>query len=135
MVGPDSASGLGHDGSCLWHGVESVSYTHLSLLAKRSASNARGKRRGILPSQNAAASSIPRDISAGDSMHLKYRNRKIRTFVRERSQRFGICSQLKMRLAQLREAQDIRSAKSARNPRLGEAGRNGGKDGEMRGIR
>lgn len=27
------------------------------------------------------------------------------------------------------------SAKSARNPRLGEAGRNGGKDGEMRGIR
>ena len=26
------------------------------------------------------------------------------------------------------------SAKSARNPRLGEAGRNGGKDGEMRGI-
>ena len=27
------------------------------------------------------------------------------------------------------------SAKPARNPRLGEAGRNGGKDGEMRGIR
>ena len=27
------------------------------------------------------------------------------------------------------------SAKSARNPRLGEAGRNGRKDGEMRGIR
>ena len=68
-------------------------------------------------------------------MQLRYRNRKIRTFVRERSQRFGICSQLKMRLAQLREVQDIRSAKSARNPRLGEAGRNGGKDGEMRGIR
>ena len=27
------------------------------------------------------------------------------------------------------------SAKSARNPRLGEAGRNGGKDSKMRGIR
>lgn len=48
-------------------------------------------------------------------MHLKYRNRKIRTFVRERSQRFGICSQLKMRLAQLREAQDIRSASAIGN--------------------
>lgn len=48
-------------------------------------------------------------------MQLRYRNRKIRTFVHERSQRFGICSQLKMRLAQLREAQDIRSVSAIGN--------------------
>lgn len=48
-------------------------------------------------------------------MQLRYRNRKIRTFVHERSQRFGICSQLKMRLAQLREAPDIRSVSAIGN--------------------
>lgn len=108
----------GRFASCVCAGRRSSprdGYFAVSLLAKRSASNARGKRRGILPSQNAAATSIPRDISAGDSMQLKYRNRKIRTFVRERSQRFGICSQLKMRLAQLREAPDIRSVSAIGN--------------------
>ena len=40
-----------------------------------------------------------------------------------------------MKLNHVRPDLTADSAKSARNPRLGEAGRNGGKDGEMRGIR
>lgn len=48
-------------------------------------------------------------------MQLRYRNRKIRTFVHERSQRLGICSQLKTRLAQLRKAPDIRSVTAIGN--------------------
>ena len=40
-----------------------------------------------------------------------------------------------MKLNHVRPDLTADSAKSARNPRLGEAGRNGGNDGEMRGIR
>ena len=87
----------------------------ISLLAKRSSPYARGEGRGVLLSQFAGATPLPWDIPRGGRMQLKYRNRKIRTFVHERSHRFGISSQLKTRLAQLRKAPDIRSVTAIGN--------------------
>lgn len=48
-------------------------------------------------------------------MELRYRNRKIESFVLRQSKRFGIGSQLGKRLHQLRQAPDLRAVTAIGN--------------------